>query len=639
MNSDPRENPEEKQKSGPDSGTFKRDDSKSPDEEVLRLVAPERPSSHGESLPASPGEEMVTTQEEGFSSSPDEETHNELRSWKILLNKYVLLEKLGEGGMGSVWLVRHLASGERRALKIIHSYIMPSVWERFRQEVQILTELKHPNAVTIHDFGVVGYAPYIEMEYVEGQTLREWLKPGELTPLDKVVWLLRELCEVLGQAHELGIVHRDIKPENIMIFTDAENGRERVKVLDFGMIADQGSLEQTGAGGLKGTPAYMSPEQIRGSIERGDKKHEIDWRSDFYSTGVVLYQLLTGTLPFRGPLWAVAAAHLNNPPLPMKEANAKAEVLPEVERVVLHCLEKKPEDRPQSARELIEAFRKAVEEYEAAIRVEADVSFPTQVLVGKPYHLHVQLVPPEGDRAGESTRELPRPHGDGGAINFLASFTTLATPAATLSSQVKLSVSLVAENLEIDGNCRAEIVVPPEGDPAPLLFSLRGLEVGPGRVMIDFSQGGRPVGSMDLAPEVVADLDVMGPASSPGFPLQALTLKLVAGPIPAPPDLVIKVFEHRLAGIPGRLQFVLSSTHPGLSDLPVLDGDLGTLDLRTGVADWVGEQLRAVGTMAGQPDITSEEAERTLAHIGYNLFKELLPPRFKNFAGRFASVG
>ena len=172
---------------------------------------------------------------------------------------------------------------------------------------------------------------------------------------------------------------------------------------------------------------------------------------------------------------------------------------------------------------------------------------------------------------------------------------------------------MVAENFKIDGTCRAEIVVPPEGDSPAVQFSLRGLEVGPGRVMIDFSQGGRPIGSMDLAPEVVADLDVEGPASLPESPLEALILNLAAGPIPAPPDLVIKVFEHRLAGHPGRLQFVLSSTHRELSDLPVLDGDLGTLDLRTEVADWVGEQLRAVGTLAGQPDVTAEEAERTLA--------------------------
>ena len=415
---------------------------------------------------------------------------------------------------------------------------------------QILSQFKHPNAVIVNDIGVVGDVPYIEMEYLEGQTLREWLKRGEQAPLDKVVWLLSELCEVLGQAHKLGIVHRDIKPENIMIFTDSESGRERVKLLDFGiatMIHDSSWDDDT----IVGTPAYMSPEQFRPHIRSGGEKRELDGRSDLYSTGVVLYQLLTGTLPFHGPIEALAAAHLNSPPLPMKEANPKAEVPRVVEQVVLRCLEKEPEDRPQSARELAEAFRKAVEGYEASMRVEADVSFPTQVLVGQPYHLCIQLVPPEGDPPLGSKLELPRPHGDDGTMDFLVSHESSSLPAATSSLRMKVNISVVAENFKFDGDRRAEIIVSPENNAPAIQFSLRGLELGPGRVMIDFSQGGRPIGSMDLAPEVVADLGVEGPTSLPGGALEALILSLAAEPIPAAPDLVIKVFEHRLAGHPG----------------------------------------------------------------------------------------
>ncbi len=538
------------------------------------------------------------------------------------------------------------------ALKIIHPSIarMPSVRARFGRDARILTQLKHPNAVAVHDIGVVGNVHYIEMEYVEGQTLREWLKPGEHWPLDKVVWLLREVCEALGEAHKLGIIHRDIKPENIMIFTDPESGRERVKVLDFGgtkMIEDDS--EQAAVAGLIGTPAYMSPDQILawgrsyGIMQMGEnrvvEKHQLDERSDLYSTGVLLYQLLTGTLPFRGTKCALLAAHLNSPPLPMSEANPEAEVPPKVEQVVLNCLKKKPDDRPQSAHELIEAFRRAVEGYEAPMRVEADVSFPPQVLVGKPYHLHVQLVPLEGDPPGGSTRERPQLRGDDGTMDFLVSSNSPALPAATSSLRFNVSISMVAENFKFDGDCRAEIVVSPESNSPALQFSLQGLEVGPGRVMIDFSLGGRPIGSMDLAPEVVANLGVEGPASVPGGALEALILNLAAGPIPSAPDLMIKVFEHRLAGHPGRLQFVLSSTHRELSDLPVLDGDLGTLDLCTEVADWVSDQLQEVGILAGQPDVTAEEAEGTLARIGYNLFKEVLPPALQELCWTFCQRG
>jgi serine/threonine protein kinase len=661
------EDPEERQKPGPHSAIPARDDLKSLKEDLWEWLR-----SRGGELGTPP--ERLTMTAEDLSR---EEMVSEIDSWMALLNKYVLLEKLDEGGTGSVWLVRHLVSGERRALKIIHPSIarMPSVRARFRREVQALTQLKHPNAVIVHDIGVAGSVCYIEMENLEGQTLRERLKPGECMPLDKVVWLLRELCEVLGHAHMLGIVHRDIKPENIMIFPDPESGRERVKVLDFAigeMIEDEGGPEQTGVAGFFGTPAYMSPEQIRGGIERGSEKHKLDGRSDLYSTGVVLYEVLTGTLPFRGTISALLAAHLKNPPLPMKEANPKAEVSPELERVVLHCLEKMPDDRPESAGELVEAFRKAVGDYEAPTRVEADVSFPTQVLVGKPYHLHIQLVRPEGDPPGGATRAQPRRHGDDGAANLLVSHVSSARPAATSSLQsgseqtavaglmgtpahtsaeqirggierggekLKVSISVVAENFEFDGNCREEIVVSPEGNSSVLQFSLHGLEVGSGRVMIDFSQGGRPIGSMDLAPEVVADLDVKDPASLPGSGLQALSLNLAAGPMLAPPDLVIKVFEHRLAGVPGRLQFVLSSTRRELSDLPILDGDVGTLDLRTEVADWVGEHLRAVGTLAEQPDVTAEEAAQTLTDIGYNLFHQLLPPALQELCWTFRQRG
>src|SRR5262249_6419735 len=147
----------------------------------------------------------------------------------------------------------------------------------------------------------------------------------------------------------------------------------------------------------------------------------LDGRSDLYSTGVVLYQLLTGTLPFRGTTCALLAGHLKSPPVLMREANPNAEVPPEVEWVVLHCLEKRPENRPQSARELVEEFRKAVEVYEAPMRVIADVSFPNQVLVGKPYQLHVQLVPPEGNPPGGPAREGLDQYRDVGTMSFLAS--------------------------------------------------------------------------------------------------------------------------------------------------------------------------------------------------------------------------
>jgi eukaryotic-like serine/threonine-protein kinase len=188
------------------------------------------------------------------------------------------------------------------------------------------------------------------------------------------VQVVEQLCAVLQEAHghideKTGapkpIIHRDLKPSNLMLI-DSKHQQEviRLKVLDFGiakMIEDEGSTTEqtvTAAGDMLGTPAYMSPEQIKGGFDK-EEKSTIDGRSDLYSTGVVIYHLLTGVRPFRGNSMAMIGAHLNLPPPSMKESNPDAKVPPEVERVVLQCLEKDPAKRPQSARELSEKFLRA----------------------------------------------------------------------------------------------------------------------------------------------------------------------------------------------------------------------------------------------------------------------------------------
>jgi hypothetical protein len=170
------------------------------------------------------------------------------------------------------------------------------------------------------------------------------------------------------------------------------------------------------------------------------------------------------------------------------------------------------------------------------------------------------------------------------------------------------------------------MVVPLAGKSPAVPFGLQGLVVGPGRIMVDFAQHGRPVGSVDLMPDVVADLTASRQPTGLAAPSGELSLSLGIDPAPAPPDVVLKVFEHRTAGHPGRLQFVLSSNHPALADLPVLDGDLGTLDLHTDVAGWVGEQLRAVGDLVSRAETPVRDAVRTMSAVGFNLYKELLPP-------------
>jgi hypothetical protein len=620
------------------------------------------------------------------------------------LDRYVVLRRLGEGGWGSVWLVQRSDSGETRALKVLHPRVAdnPSVQARFKQETEILRKLQHPSAVMVYDAGIVNNLAYIEMEYVRGQNLRQILSYGPPRPLHWV-WVdivLSDVCGVLGRAHELGIIHCDLKPANIMMQTNGVAARARVKVLDFGIAMMFGH-----EGSMIGTPAYMSPEQIKGLSERNG----VDARSDLYAIGVILYEMLTGSRPFSGPVTKLLHEHLNTSAPRFAEKSPRVEVPPALEELVLRCLDKDPAARPQSASELFDQFRKATEGRQSheklatpvpmiapsesalpaagvlpkvegqlgallrrlgrsvkkafggsasagtraleakadegerpagtetapgTIRCRADVSFPAQVLVGQPNHLSIQLVPIEHDVPGVR----PSPHDGGWPLNFLAlSFSSFGgTPA---SSALEVIVSLAAENFEVNGTGRAGLIARVQGFSSTVQFSLRGIEVGPGRVMIDFAQGGRPIGSLDLMPEVVATIGAQIPSSPPASAAGAPTLHLHTGPIPPPPDVVIKVFEHRLAGHAGRLQFVLSSTHQALSDLPVLDGDLGTLDLRTEVVDWVGDQLRAVGAVAEKPDVTAEEAERSLARIGFDLFRQLLPLPLKNHCWTFRERG
>jgi hypothetical protein len=242
------------------------------------------------------------------------------------------------------------------------------------------------------------------------------------------------------------------------------------------------------------------------------------------------------------------------------------------------------------------------------------------VLAGKLYHLRIQLVPAQEEFPDGEVREWPKPHRHDATINLLVSPSLRPDRAPP---PVRVSVGVATENFEIDGPGCAEIIVPLEGKSAVIGFDLRGLEPGPGRIMIDFAQDNRPVGSVDLFPDVV--VSEVGRSTSPAAASGGLDLDLRHEKMPLAPDLVLKVFEHRFTGQAGRLHYVVSSALQELKDLPVLDGDFGTIDLKTEVADWVQDRLSALGALAQQADATPEMVSRTLSSIGYSLFEQLLP--------------
>jgi serine/threonine protein kinase len=271
-------------------------------------------------------------------------------------NKYRIEQLLGAGGMGAVFRANRLLIGDSVALKVINPDQMTdaNAVERFRREAQAAARLKHPNAVSIYDFGVSSQGlVFLVMELVEGQSLRQIIsQQGPLTP-SAVVEILQQVCGALDEAHKQLIIHRDIKPDNILV--KFSNSGVHVKVLDFGiaklrdLAVSATNLTQTGS--VVGTPHYMSPEQCLGE--------ELDQRSDIYSLGIVLYECLTGMVPFNSPnSAAIVVQQVTQSPPSMRAINISISAA--VEAVVLQALEKRREARPASASLLAQQLKNAV---------------------------------------------------------------------------------------------------------------------------------------------------------------------------------------------------------------------------------------------------------------------------------------
>ena len=257
----------------------------------------------------------------------------------LFADRYRLERKLGSGGMADVWLAEDQELGRHVAVKILHErYANDEQFvERFRREATHAAGLSHPNIVSIYDRGVAGGSYYIVMEYIEGRTLKELIVTRGPCPVPVAISYTRQILAALRYAHKNGIIHRDIKPHNVLV--DREG---RVKVADFG-IARAGASEMTEAGSIVGTAQYLSPEQARGA--------PVDESSDLYSTGIVLYELLTGTVPFTGETPVeIAMKHLSQTP---EAPSARRPDIPhDLDLVVLRALAKEPAERYRTAAEL-----------------------------------------------------------------------------------------------------------------------------------------------------------------------------------------------------------------------------------------------------------------------------------------------
>jgi serine/threonine protein kinase/tetratricopeptide (TPR) repeat protein len=250
---------------------------------------------------------------------------------------------LGEGGMGRVYKAYDKELGRTVALKVLQPELTsdPMIAQRFKQELLLASKISHRNILRIHDLSEADGVKFITMAFVEGQDLHHLLKKERLLPLERALQIGRQLCEALDAAHTEGVVHRDFKPQNVLIGKD-----DHVYVTDFGLATslETAKMGMTRTGAYLGTPKYMSPEQVEG-------KH-VDHRSDIYSLGLVLYEMVTGDAPFSGETtFQVMYQRVKEKPKNPKLANPD---LPDsLARIIMHCLECNPEDRYQSVREIL----------------------------------------------------------------------------------------------------------------------------------------------------------------------------------------------------------------------------------------------------------------------------------------------
>jgi serine/threonine-protein kinase len=287
------------------------------------------------------------------SAQPPSDAEYESTTTFQQVGRYQILERIGKGAMATVYKAYDPSIDRTLAIKFLHSdlCVEDEHRTRFLREAKAAGGLAHPNIVTIYDVGEIEGRPYIAMELLDGTTLSETMKPGSGLPSRDVAVIALQLARALDYAHSKGIFHRDIKPSNIMLL----KGTDTVKVTDFGIAHVDGgdTHQQTRVGTVLGTPQYMSPEQAMGA--------KVDGRSDLFSVGVVMYQLLTGQAPFEAAsLVSLANKIAKEEPTPIAKLRRDAPAA--LRRIIERCLKKEPNKRFQSGQELAAALTKLVQE-------------------------------------------------------------------------------------------------------------------------------------------------------------------------------------------------------------------------------------------------------------------------------------
>jgi serine/threonine protein kinase len=430
---------------------------------------------------------------------------------KELHGRFRILERLGAGGMGTVYKAIQSPLDRVVALKVLNSDYGagrdPGFQRRFFLEASVTSKLKHPNTIHVIDYGKTDEGIfYIAMEFLEGITLSQLIQKHGPLPWHRVLHLSQQICRSLREAHKSGVVHRDLKPANVMILHE-ETDHDLVKVLDFGLVKSflpdkpLDETELTQAGVFLGSPQYVAPEQAR---------NQADPRSDIYSLGVMMYQMLMGRPPFLAAQSIdVIIQHLNEKPTPFAQLKPDIQVPEAVEGLVLRCLEKKPEARFQSMEELLEAIRQAAGGLSGVYTgiftgvTPAPISPGSSLWPRPPSQpaMPVQVVPPSSESPTTALRPgraiAPRrrwlvPAIVGAAIILVAAVAVVvharATPAPIAPAPVPVPVPVVTTpaepHVEPPASAPADSTSSPvqfviESDPPGAKVSVDGAAIGP----------------------------------------------------------------------------------------------------------------------------------------------------------------
>lgn len=288
---------------------------------------------------------------------------------RVIADKYKINKLIGRGGMGAVYEAQHLLLERIVAVKVLHQNLITDerAAGRFIREARSAAKIEHPNAVIIHDFGVLkDGSAYLVMEYIRGKSLRQLLLECSHVDIEQAINWVIQVCNVVEIAHQQGIIHRDLKPENVML-KESTDGSVVVKVVDFGIAKlISGDSQLTQPGEVLGTPRYMAPEYYEGE--------EADHRADIYALGIIMYEMLCGDTPFTGTVQSVIGGHLFKDPLPIFEANPS--IHPTINAVVQKALKKKREERINSAAEFGRQLKAAWEEVSKIYQAKTLVSTP-----------------------------------------------------------------------------------------------------------------------------------------------------------------------------------------------------------------------------------------------------------------------